>query len=261
MTTGSGDPLSKGRWMNLPKLYPDAAIVSPAGTAGRRLLPLDGDGHRIDEAHGDRRSLAQLGGVTTAGHNCGGAGASTGRSANDGAFAAAKNRTEDCAANGAAADLAVLSPVGEDPSRISGSVLRLVRVPSASTSVWKRTPSLARPFILPPRSATVTEPIMRDPAGMATWLPTLTSRVTRASTTSSNLGGFGADGFLELQPDDRIGRDDELIELLPRLLGGESLRNSSVDRRRIDGHVLADDGWLTRRWRHGRGRRVGRRFG
>ena len=46
-------------------------------------------------------------------------------------------------------------------------------------------PRRARSLNLPPRSTCITEPIAREPAGMATRSPTFTSRVTRASTRSS----------------------------------------------------------------------------
>src|SRR4029079_18737071 len=52
-------------------------------------------------------------------------------------------------------------------------------------SVWKRTPRRACSFTLPPRSTSVTEPITREPAGIATRPADSTSRVTRASTRSS----------------------------------------------------------------------------
>ena len=59
------------------------------------------------------------------------------------------------------------------------------RVPSASTTVWNRMAIRACSLNLPPRSTCDTEPSAREPAGIATRLPTLTSRVTRASTRSS----------------------------------------------------------------------------
>src|SRR4029077_7016553 len=58
--------------------------------------------------------------------------------------------------------------VGASPSRYSVSVLIGTRVPSASTSVWKRIPSRARSLNFPPRSTTITEPSAREPAGTAT---------------------------------------------------------------------------------------------
>ena len=51
--------------------------------------------------------------------------------------------------------------------------------------MWKRTPSRACSFIRPPRSTTLTDPITREPAGIATRPSARTSRVTRASTRSS----------------------------------------------------------------------------
>ena len=58
-------------------------------------------------------------------------------------------------------------------------------IPSSSTTVWKRTPRRAVPCNLPPRSTMTTEPLTRLPAGMATRRATITSRVTRACTSSS----------------------------------------------------------------------------
>src|SRR4051812_26698299 len=66
-----------------------------------------------------------------------------------------------------------------------GSVRSGTSRPSARTSVWKRTPRRAGCLTFPPRSTSVTDPITRDPAGIATWPSAMTSRVTLASTRSS----------------------------------------------------------------------------
>ena len=61
-----------------------------------------------------------------------------------------------------------LSPDGDSPSRQIGSVFSRTSVPSARTSVWNRIPSRAVSLILPPRFTNITEPIAREPAGIAT---------------------------------------------------------------------------------------------
>ena len=81
--------------------------------------------------------------------------------------------------------LRALSEPGEEPSRKIASVRNGTLLPSASTRVWKRTPSRALVFILPPRSTMITSPSTRAPAGIATRPSDITSRVTRASTRSS----------------------------------------------------------------------------
>ena len=93
-----------------------------------------------------------------------------------------------------------------------------MRVPSASTSVLKRMPSRACSLNLPPRSTCITDPIARAPAGIATWSPTLTSRVTRASTRSSTRAVSLDTRALGLQSDHRVGRDDVLRERARRRL-------------------------------------------
>src|SRR5580765_1199493 len=80
---------------------------------------------------------------------------------------------------------AALSPVGLSPSRKMVSVSTGTRVPSASTTDVKRMPSRALSRTLPPRSTIVTSPCAFAPAGIATRSPTRTSRVTRATTSSS----------------------------------------------------------------------------
>ena len=126
--------------------------------------------------------------------------------------------------------LRALSPAGDSPSRMIVSVRIGSCAPSASTSVWKRTPSRARSFTLPPRSTIVTAPSARVPAGMAVRPSTATSRMTRASTRSSTRARLGRNRGFDAQADHRRRRHLELDELACRRAAG---RLAAVRRRPV----------------------------
>ena len=78
-----------------------------------------------------------------------------------------------------------LEAAGDSASRKIGSVRSATSLPSASTSVWNRIPMWAGVLTLPPLSTSMTVPITRAPAGIATRPAAMTSRDTRACTRSS----------------------------------------------------------------------------
>ena len=103
-------------------------------------------------------------------------------------------------------------------------------VPSASTSVWNRTPRRARSFTLPPRSTSVTEPTTRVPAGIAVRPSTETIARDARLDTILDPRALARHRGLHLKAHHRRGGNHELYELGPGGGGGGSGRGAS-DRR------------------------------
>ena len=94
-----------------------------------------------------------------------------------------------------------------------------MRVPSASTSVWKRMPRRARSLNLPPRSTCITDPIARVAGRNRHVVADLHVARDARFDAIFDARRFTRHAGLGLQSDHRIGRDDELRE---RARGGSA---------------------------------------
>ena len=108
---------------------------------------------------------------------------------------------------------AALSPLGGSPSRKIVSVSSGTRVPSASTTDVKRMPSRARSFRRPPRSTSVTSPCAVAPARDRDAIADAHVAGDARHHFILDTGALARDGGFDLQTDDRVGRDNQFLEL------------------------------------------------